>query len=667
MRAVLTAILLLNACAVPSPEPSCGAPCDPGPDAGLDDAANPLGAALEIVPREGELRVEGADLPSLQMRALARGSDGLGVEVAAVWEAEPRLVAVIDATGSLRATGSAGGRVNVRATADVGSRETASATIEVFVHRATRDADVTDADRAAFAGAPDALTPAPVEVAYPLDGAVMPQNVIAPDVQWNGGAIGDLVRVVLRTPHVRIEHLLREGDERFERAWSVDANAWRILARSDLEEAITVEVDRLHGGELHRSRPVQIRLARGALPGSAYYWSVAEGRIVRVDDSDGRREDVIPHPPEVRGDSGRCVGCHAISPTGRWMAASMGNGRANGVRVAAVFDLTSELGGDPAPTVFSTEAGYEGTTWSQAAWSPDERRLVVERDLRLGLVDPFSGRDVPLAGGAWPPAMTVQPEWSPDGEHIAYVRASSWTVDYLHGDIAVVDVLGEDTIGGERVLHRGASLSGAPEGGEADSYPSFSPDSRHLAFAHGTTSYSAAGSGALYLMDRDGAGVVRLDRATGSSDGFAPRFAPVTSGGYHWLAFHSPRDYGNDRRGRVDPETRERTHGIWIAAVRADAAPGDDPSEVPYFLPGQDAHTSNVSVSWTRRACRVDGESCALGSECCGGECSTGAGGALVCNPPPPDRCRMQGETCDGGGCCAGLACFEHVCVDDLF
>ncbi|MCZ7680005.1 MAG: hypothetical protein M5U28_15070 [Sandaracinaceae bacterium] len=662
-RPLFTALLLLSACDAPAAR-SCSEPCEPLADGGADAGGSP--GALAIVPGDAELRVTEGSSPSLRLRAVTH-EHGREVEVAAAWEAEPRLVATVDpSAGVLTATGSAGGRVTVRASAPGG--ETATATVTVRVERATRGPGVTDADLAALEAAPLAALPDPVRVLYPLDGAVMPQNVLPPDVQWDTGAVGDVLRVVLSTPHVRIEHVERERDASFERAWSVDPEAWRILARSDLEGGVTVEVDRLHGGELHRALPVRVRLARGALPGSAYYWSIAEGRILRVDDADGRRTDVIPHPPEVRGDSERCVGCHAISPSGRWMAASMGNGRENGVRVAAVFDLTSELARDPAPTLFSTAAGYSGVTWSQAAWSPDERRLVVERDLRLALVDPFSGRDVPLAEGAWPAAITVQPEWSPDGHRIAYVRASSWTVDFSRGDVAVVDVLGPDAIGGERVLHAGTSLSGAPEGGEADSYPTFSPDSRRVAFAHGTGSYSAASAAALYLMDAGGENVVRLAHASGEGgDSFAPRFAPVTSGGYHWLAFHSHRPYGNDRRGRVEEGERERTHGVWIAAVRADAAPGEDPSEVPYFLPGQDPRTSNISVAWTRRACREDGEGCALGSECCSGECASSPGGALVCNPPPPDRCRARGETCDGGGCCAGLACFEHVCVDDLF
>ncbi|MGE0790350.1 MAG: hypothetical protein AB7S26_32035 [Sandaracinaceae bacterium] len=643
--------------------PPCRA-CDVDAGPTVDDAGSPPSFGLTIRPSVFELAVDGPTPPTLQLRAFS--SDGTTEqEVFPRWEADHPLVARVDEiTGVVTATGLAGGEVTVTATS--GSR-TAIARITVQVRRRSTGDGVSDGDATSLDLAPLASVPVPTRIAYPLDGAVMPQNVLPPDIQWQEGELGELVRVVLRTEHVRVEHTMREVDASFGRAWTVAADDWLVLARSDAGASIAIVVERLHEGARHVSAPVLVRLARGALPGSAYYWSIADGSIQRIDDAGGR-EDVIPHPPAVPGERERCVGCHTISPSGRWMAASMGGGRANGVRCGAVFDLTSDLGGDPAPTTFSTAAGYDGPSWTQGSWSPDETRLIVERDLHLALLDPFSGRDVGLAGGAWPAGNALQPDWSPDGESIAYVVGNSWTVDFTAGDLAVLDVVGPDAIGEARVIHRGASLAGAPEGGVADSYPSFAPDARRIAFAHGTGSYSAGRDGALYLVAPDGADLVRLDRASGDGhDSFAPRFAPVISGGYYWLAFHSHRDFGNDRSGRRGELERERIHGVWIAAVRVDAAPGEDPSEVPYFLPGQDPRTSNVSVAWTMRACRENGIDCALGTECCSGECAVAASGAGTCAPPPPDRCRERGQTCADAGCCAGLTCFEHVCVDDLY
>jgi hypothetical protein len=106
-----------------------------------------------------------------------------------------------------------------------------------------------------------------------------------------------------------------------------------------------------------------------------------------------------------------------------------------------------------------------------------------------------------------------------------------------------------------------------------------------------------------------------------------------------------------------------------VAAIRTDAAPGEDPSAVPYWLPGQNPRSANISAYWAPRACRVDGEACTVGSECCGGDCRPDATGALVCSPPPMERCRMEGETCStDADCCADmdLTCFAHVCIRPL-
>ena len=66
---------------------------------------------------------------------------------------------------------------------------------------------------------------------------------------------------------------------------------------------------------------------------------------------------------------------------------------------------------------------------------------------------------------------------------------------------------------------------------------------------------------------------------------------------------------------------------IWVTAIRDDAAPGTDPSSVPYWLPGQNTQSANISAYWAPRACRPDGESCSVGTECCGGDCRPPAGG----------------------------------------
>ena len=158
--------------------------------------------------------------------------------------------------------------------------------------------------------------------------------------------------------------------------------------------------------------------------------------------------------------------------------------------------------------------------------------------------------------------------------------------------------------------------------------------------------------------------MVRMDAANGdSTTNFQPRFSPFQGGGYFWLSFLSRRDYGNEVVGTRGTDLQQ----IWVTAIRVDAAPGEDPSSVPYWVAGQRTNTRNISAYWAPRPCREDGDSCSVGSECCGGDCRPGDDGALVCSPPPPERCRMVDETCSTDeDCCDGLFCTQRVCLPPI-
>jgi hypothetical protein len=224
-------------------------------------------------------------------------------------------------------------------------------------------------------------------------------------------------------------------------------------------------------------------------------------------------------------------------------------------------------------------------------------------------------------------------------------------------------VTGRDVFGETRVIHDGADLADEAEGGTADSYPSWSPDSLKLAFAHGTGARSDRNDGALYLMGPEGQDLVRLDNA--NADGianFQPNFSPFKEGGYYWLTFLSRRDYGNTEHGTKGSERQQ----IWVTAISTSVKPGEDPSEVGYWLPGQLTESKNISAFWAPRACRDDGEECSVSSECCGGDCRENGEGALVCSPPPADRCRRLSETCSTTEDCCDGVCSNNVCIDPI-
>jgi Tol biopolymer transport system component len=115
-----------------------------------------------------------------------------------------------------------------------------------------------------------------------------------------------------------------------------------------------------------------------------------------------------------------------------------------------------------------------------AVWSPDEDRIAFVRDQRLGVLDVDTGeaRDLaPELTAMYLPNMYSRGHlaWTPDGESIA---VGDWTneepVTQGRSDIYLVDAESGDA----------RRLTDSPR---AKRYFAFSPDGRHLAYAHSQT------------------------------------------------------------------------------------------------------------------------------------------------------------------------------------
>ena len=662
-------------CVDRGPEMDGGSPGDGGGTPGRDAGPTPTLVSIAIEPATATLISSDGSMPEQIFGVVGTYSDGFSRALTgARFSIAPISLGTIDeANGRFVSNGFIGGVGTVTATVNGPAGElSATATVTVQLTRTLVGAGVPGDVVSRFAAPPVTDDARRASLVYPLDGAVMPQNVYPADIQWLRGVTGDLFRVTLAKPNATVvSYLVHDGSLR--NHWLVDEAAWRGIAQTDPDADATITVDRLDvaTSEVIAGTPIRVRFARAALTGSVYYWDIQAGRIIRIDDGTATANSIMPTPPlsiqpvPAPPTPERCVGCHTVSNSGRYMAGRLGGGE----NIGAVFDLTQDLTGDPPPTVFplnNTSHADSSIRWWFSSWSPDDSRLAVSIDqggtLALRIYDPFAGTEVAITG-TLPPSQTTHPAWSPDGTQIAYVSDPGvWGGANTAGNISVIDVPAPDTVGAITVLHTGASLAGEVPGGVADSYPTWSPDSARIAFAHGTGSRSETEQSALYIMNRDGTGVVRLSNACTATgvDNFQPRFSPFEQGGYQWLSFLSRRPYGNAEVG-TGPSGFQQ---IWVTAIRTGAAAGEDPSSVPYWLPGQAVTSRNISAYWAPRPCRPDGEACSVGSECCGGDCRPGADGVPVCSPPPPERCRMANETCSTDeDCCDGLSCFNNVCT----
>jgi dipeptidyl aminopeptidase/acylaminoacyl peptidase len=262
----------------------------------------------------------------------------------------------------------------------------------------------------------------------------------------------------------------------------------------------------------------------------------------------------------------------------------------------------------------------------------------------FSLIDTTTGREVTAVGQA---GDGFDPEWSPDGTAIAFTNRMN--------HLAVTVAMGADRFGPTRVIHQATST---PDG-VVDWHPTWTPDSRWIAFQHGDSRRSGVamtGSGVrgnLWMVPRDGGRAVALLRAGAGgngSDTWRPIFSPFDSGGYFWLLFTTQRPYGNTLAG-----TRGLKQ-IWVAAINRRPDGTTDPSQVGFYLSGQE-RVNSLSPYWTPAPCRPTGRGCQTGADCCTGACEPDSTGARVCSPPMA-ACRPRGQMCErDSDCCMGLAC----------
>lgn len=637
--------------------------CDPA--FSCPDPNNPNAQAewssLDITPTTATIDTKGG--PS-QQQFTVRGKrpDGsISDPLTGRWTTPPSGIGSIDQnTGLFTATGEVGGTIEI--TVEVLSngipvRQVFSVTVnvqrDVLVPGAPMDAatkftgktPMTDATKSA-------------KILYPLSGVVMPQNVYAPDVQWEEkGATGDLYRVRFTKNNFDVSGYVAYSGAAFKFDWMVDATTWRGVTQTSPDQDTTLVVDRYEAasGNVYTSGPLPMRFVKGALLGSIYYWEIRDrnfGRVMRIDDGTNNRVQLIASPPTTPVDNSQCMGCHAVSRDGRYMFGRLGGGE----NVGTIFDLTKDLSQSPVPTEYPVSNTLPRFFFG--SFNQDATRLVTSQNGIMGLVNTKTGMPVTPAMGTLPASGGTYPTWSPDGKSIAYTsEANSWGDNLTIGNLSIVPVNAADSFGQPQRVHTASSLATMTE----DSYPTWSPDSKWIAFQNGRNSRSDSNdaNGGLFVVSPQGGAAIQLTKAVGGSGRstiFIPNFSPFITNGYYWLTFLSRQPYGNSKAGTLGRNNQQ----VWVTGVKINPQAGSDPSEVSYWLPGQDALQPNISAYWAPRACRPDGEMCSNDGQCCGGVCQNGKCAA------PVNMCLGEFQGCGSdASCCSGLRCdpMIHQCV----
>lgn len=468
-------------------------------------------------------------------------------------------------------------------------------------------------------------------IVYPNDGTLMPPNLSRFSVHFQPGS-HDLFRLVFSSTNLVLSYDLRCGDP-------VDGGCivelgdqgYRMLAESNRGSApveMTVLGVTEAGGSAQRSAPVSVQFAQTDVTGGLYYWSTTNPvSIMRVQFGAQAR------PPEAFLQDGRdtqgCPGCHAISPDGRKVVASL-RGQNDGFQVL-VNDLQESitsptfLDRDGSQPLDRTEAlqfasfRFDGSEF--VSIFGDTGDLIARNTLWFHDGDTgrrIPGREVRL------PFEPSHPDWSSDGDVILMTQVGIHQTSQrpLNCGISLVRQTATGWSAPETVI---PVVNGD---GKSRYNPDFAPDDSFFTFSEShcplnnelsnqcdgdadptakTWAAKPEASATPVLLARAAAPGIMDGGQTDLSDTFA-RFSPFATTYLgdqqsldgtpeprraYWVTIGTPRRIGlqNDRAIRQ----------LWMFAVDPDKVlAGEDGSFAAFHLPFQDTDTENHIGQWTR-------------------------------------------------------------------
>jgi hypothetical protein len=542
---------------------------------------------------------------------------------------------------------------------------------------------------------------------YPYDRTVFPVGLLPPLLQWQQSGTADAVYLHMKS--ALFEYKGCFGPNASFRL-GVPNNAWASAGQQSggATDPLTVELTVKSGGTILGPMTEQLIFALGKLKGDLFYntytspQAANNGAVMKLRLGDTQPKVLLTDVGVAP--LGPCWSCHSLSATGGVLVAQH-HFYPGGPYYSSSFDLVANPTPQPAANVAPTSLTTLQSSTAEmglGAVYPDGSKVLTmgsPGDSSLspafpaapnnvpGMIGPKptmlinvrTGAQIPISG--WNVQYAQMPSFSPDGSLVVF----NWHENSSGHSLAIAQFdTNNNSMSNVRVIYNHSTLY--------PGWPFITPDNKEVVFVLGNKADFVSGyPGRLDIAVSDlwtvdiATGQARtLARANGySSPGgatylpqagrdehlaFFPTMSPIAAGGYFWVFFTSRRTYGNTILQAANDAVTKK---IWVSAFNIRT--GDiiaDPSNPPFYLPGQEDVAGNIRAFAALEPCHADGATCETGVDCCIGHCYNGTC-QLPPPPPPPDdgapppppcsnideRCTQSSDCCDPRATCVGGYC----------
>jgi hypothetical protein len=510
------------------------------------------------------------------------------------------------------------------------------------------------------------------QIAYPLDGLLLPPNMNVLEVQFvppNGAtlfevdfenAITDVKVETMCTPVPPVR-----GGASLGCGLTLPQAAWNDIANTNRDgDPVHVTVRATTDGSCvsTSTAKIDILFAKEDIVGGIYYWQSAVyggigGKTGGIYSHDFGSLDPTPTPFYTSGGTGTCVGCHYLSRDGARMSLATDDPDADD----EFADVKSHLMDVATRTVLGGAKMSPGFQ----TFTHDHTKLIASNWKQKNLSFTINDGDTAalLATAVLPVGMAgTQPDLAKDDKTLVYVVPQAGTISSAGDHHFMGGSLYLSTFDAAANTLGAPSLLLAATGTQNFFYPAITPESSFVVFndaPDGDSFYNRKSRvKLLHLPAKPGATPIDLP-ALNIADGLSnswPRWSPFvqTYKGHKllWVTFSSNRDYGlhlvnkgfdncyppeSPAYDQPQPLSKQGVGyencgqpQIWMAAVRVDADPSLDATDrsfPAFWLPFQDVNSHNHAAQWVEQ---VQGGGDVDGGTC--GELNAACGAATCCS-----------------------------------